>query len=54
MPKPHTVECPKCGRTWTGYFNEPLPDKAVCKDCIAQGEGTTKGHEDRVLNPKGE
>lgn len=30
----HDVECPICKRRWTGEFDEPLPDKAVCKDCV--------------------
>lgn len=30
----HTVECPVCKRPWTGEFHTPLPDYAVCRDCI--------------------
>lgn len=51
MRSAQTVYCPSCKRNWTGLFDDPVPEKAVCQDCINEGEGTIFGHPDRVLNP---
>jgi hypothetical protein len=40
----HDVECPSCGRVWTGEFEPPLPDKSVCRDCIRKEWGLGKDH----------
>lgn len=49
----HTVLCPSCERMWTGEFLAPVPEKAVCKDCIAQGEGKREESPDIHINPRG-
>jgi len=48
----YEVYCEKCGRVWTGEFNSSTITKAVCKDCIRQGEGTAKESPDIHINPE--
>lgn len=38
----HTVECPVCNRPWTGHFEVPFPDKAICKDCQAERDAENR------------
>jgi hypothetical protein len=54
MAHVHTVECPLCGRPWTGEFEEPLPDKDVCRDCIKKDEALRKEAKDIHNNPRGQ
>lgn len=40
----HTVYCPECKRYWTGEFMPPLPDNAICKDCVRRDWKAGENH----------
>jgi hypothetical protein len=42
----HTVQCSVCSRPWTGEFYRPLPDYAICRDCLRKDPAQAKGHKD--------